>query len=195
MQTDPKLVWKLNSSRYLSREPWFTARVDNVTLPTGKSIPDYYVLEYPDWVNIIAITKEKKIVMVQQYRHAAGKIFFEIPAGVCEKKDASPLESAKRELLEETGYSKGRWRLFTTLSANPGTHTNVAYTFLAEGVEKTADQSLDEGEAMTVHLFEQKQIFEMLQNGEFLQSLMAAPLWKFFYEKQIAAPKHITGNR
>ncbi|MDR2805091.1 MAG: NUDIX hydrolase, partial [Dysgonamonadaceae bacterium] len=66
-------------------------------------------MEYPDWINVIAINKAKQFVFVKQYRHGIGSVHFELCAGVCEKEDASPLISAQRELMEETGYGNGVW--------------------------------------------------------------------------------------
>ncbi len=182
MKTNDQLIWKTLSSRYLERKPWFTVRVDAMELPNGGRIDDYYVLEYPDWVNVIAVTREGKMVLVEQYRHGAGKVFFELVAGVKEASE-SHLDAAKRELLEETGYGNGKWELFSVLSANPSTHNNRAYTFLATGVEKLSGQKLDECEALTAHVFDANAVFKMLQDGEILQALMAAPLWKYFYER------------
>ena len=100
--------WKLLASEYMIRRPpWLTVRHDRLELPNGNVIPDYYVLEYPPWVNIIPITEDGKIVMVTQYRHGIGRILTEIPAGVMEKEDVSPLAAAQRELMEETGYGGG----------------------------------------------------------------------------------------
>jgi len=96
--------WKVMSSRYLAEKPWFTVREERVLLPNGNEIPNYYVFEYPDWVNVIAVTRDGKFVFERQYRHAVGLVSYELCAGVCEPDDASPLESARRELLEETGY-------------------------------------------------------------------------------------------
>ena len=99
------MAWKTLETEYLIREPWLTARRDKVELPTGVVLNDYYVLEYPDWVNTIAITREGDFVLVRQYRHALGITSMELCAGVIEK-DETPLEAAQRELLEETGYGK-----------------------------------------------------------------------------------------
>jgi len=179
---DPKLAWKPVSSRYVIRNPWFTVREDCLDLPNGKRIPDYYVLEYPDWVNVIALTPDEKMVLVQQYRHGIGKVSFELTAGVCEKSDSSYLESARRELLEETGYGGGEWSLFTVLSANPATHTNLAYIYLARNVTPVARPSLDEGEVLSAHLFEKSEVLDLLRRNEICQALMAAALWKYFCE-------------
>ena len=83
MNTDDR-KWEIIESEYLIRRPWLTARRDRVKLPTGVEIPEYYILEYPDWVNVIAITKEGKFVLVRQYRHGIKETRYEICAGVCE---------------------------------------------------------------------------------------------------------------
>ena len=77
-----------------------TVRVDEVELPNGHVIPEYYVFEYPDWVNVIAIAEDGRMVLVRQYRHGIGRVSYEITAGVLEPSDASPLAGALRELLE-----------------------------------------------------------------------------------------------
>lgn len=171
--------WETLESKYLIKRPWLTARVDKVQLPNGVIHPEYYVLEYPDWINVIALTKDQKFVMVEQYRHGLGEVFTELVAGVIEKNE-EPLHAAQRELLEETGYGNGDWQLFTVLSANPGSMTNLTYTFLTTGVEKLSKQHLDETEDIAVRLISEAEVKSMLMNNEVKQSLMAAPLWKYF---------------
>lgn len=171
--------WKILESRYLIRRPWLTARVDKVELPNGVVHPEYYVLEYPTWVNIIAVTTDGRFVMVEQYRHGLGDVFTELVAGVAEKGE-EPLQAARRELLEETGFGGGEWQLYTVLSANPGSMNNLTYTFLATGVEKISAQHLDETEDIAVRLLTTDEVKAMLLSDEMKQSLMAAPLWKYF---------------
>lgn len=179
--------WKILESTYISRRPWMTARLDKVQLPDGRINPEYWVLEFPDWVNVIAITKDGKMVMVRQYRHALGITEYELCAGVMEDGE-TPLQAAKRELMEETGFGGGEWTEYMTICANPSNHTNLARTFLATGVERLSEQHLDDTEELTCHLLSQEEVFGMLQRGEILQALMAAPLWKYYYEKQTLNP-------
>ena len=179
--------WKILESTYISRRPWMTARLDKVQLPDGRINPEYWVLEFPDWVNVIAITNDGEMVMVRQYRHALGITEYELCAGVMEDGE-TPMEAAKRELMEETGFGGGEWTEYMTICANPSNHTNLARTFLATGVERIADQHLDDTEELTTHLLSQEEVFGLLQNGEMLQALMAAPLWKYYYEKQTLNP-------
>lgn len=173
------MTWKTLSSEYMIKRPWLTARRDKVQLPDGRILDEYYVLEYPTWVNVIAITKEGDMVLVRQYRHALGRTNFELVAGVLEKGE-DPLVAAQRELLEETGYSGGEWKELMQLSANSSTMTNLTHCFLAEGVEKTALQNLDASEDLEVYVFSQEEVKQKLQQGDFVQALMVAPLWKYF---------------
>ena len=175
---DKDMKWKTLSQKYLIEKPWLTARVDKVELPTGAIIDEYYVLEYPDWVNTIAITKEGKFVFVRQYRYAMGKTVNELCAGVIEKGE-DPMDAAKRELMEETGFGGGKWQKWMTISANPSTHTNLTHCYLAMDVERMDVQHLDQAEDIEVRLFSREKVMDMLEKGEIWQSLMAAPLWKY----------------
>lgn len=175
------MEWETLGSEYIIRRPWLTARRDTVKLPTGVVNDEYYVLEYPDWINVIAVTKDGQYVMVRQYRHGLGQTCFEIVAGVIEK-DEDSMDAAKRELKEETGYAGGEWRELTVLSPNSSTVTNVTHCYIAMGVEKVSGQHLDETEDIDVYLFNKDEVRRMLENGEIKQALMAAPLWRYFAE-------------
>lgn len=176
--------WRLVDSEYLIRRPWLTARRDTVELPDGRINDEFYILEYPTWVNVIAIDKDGKFVMVEQFRHGLGDVFTELCAGVAEEGE-EPIDAAKRELLEETGYTGGEWRLLNKISQNPSTCTNYTYCFLAEGVEKTDIQHLDATEDVNVKLLSEQEVLAMLKNDEIKQALMATPLWHYFNMRQI----------
>ena len=172
--------WKVLESEYLVRRPWLTARRDRLELPDGRIIPEYYVLEYPDWVNVIAITKDGQFVMERQYRHAARKISLELPCGVMEEGE-TPLEAAQRELLEETGFGGGQWKKLMELSPNPSAMSNTTHCFLAIGVEKIAEQHLDETEELSVLFMTKEEVKRMLNENQICQALMVAPLYKYIY--------------
>ena len=180
---DKDMKWKTLSQKYLIEKPWLTARVDKVQLPTGVIIDEYYVLEYPDWVNVIAITEDGQFVMERQYRHGLGKTCFEIPAGVMEKGE-TPLEAAKRELMEETGYGEGEWTNIMNVSGNSSTTNNIAHCFVAKGVKKISGQHLDSTEDLEIVLLSREQVKDLMVNDQIRQSLMAAPLWRFFAEEK-----------
>lgn len=177
--------WKVLESRYLFKRPWLTVRHEQIELPNGNLIPEYYILEYPEWVNVIAVTREKKFVFIKQYRHGIGETRYELCAGVCDPDDVSPLAAAKRELLEETGYGNGEWKLSMAISANPSTHTNMTYCFVAENVEWIAPQNLEDSEDLTVHLLSVDEVKKLLIDDQIKQSLHAAPLWRYFAENRM----------
>lgn len=171
--------WRTVSSEYLFNRPWLTARLDVVELPDGRINKEYYVLEYPDWVNIIAITEDGHFVMERQYRHALGITAYELPCGVMEKGE-TPLEAAQRELQEETGYGGGEWEEWLTAGPNPSSMNNLSHSFVARGVKKISSQQLDSTEDLTVHLLTQEQVIDLLKCDQIKQALQVGPLWKYF---------------
>ena len=144
----------------------------------GGYIPDYYILEYPDWVNVVAVTTTGQLVLIRQYRHGVGGVHYELCAG-CVDPGESPLEAAQRELLEETGYGGGAWQRQLTLSANPSTHANRNYSFVALGVEKVQEQDLEPTEEIAVWVVSPAEAVAILDTGQMVQSLHAAPLLRY----------------
>lgn len=179
MQKDEKSA-KVLSSKYLMKEPWCTLREDAIQLANGVVIPKYYVLEYPNWVNVLAVTKDKKFLMIRQYRHGTQTVNYELCGGCVDPTDASPLHAAQRELLEETGYGNGKWTFNLKLSANPSTTNNWTYNFIAEDVEPIGTQHLDGGEDISVHLLSVEQVLELLKQNDIIQSVHACAFWKYF---------------
>ena len=171
--------WSILESEYLIRRQWLTARKDHVRLPNGAENKEYYVLEYPDWVNVIAVTKDGKFLMERQYRHGLQLTCYEICAGVCEPGEA-PLEAIRRELYEETGFGNGQWIPWMDISANTSTMTNMCHCFLATDVEPVSTQHLEETEDISIELLDAEEVRTLLLDNQIKQSLMAAPLWKYF---------------
>ncbi|MEJ5964390.1 NUDIX hydrolase [Pedobacter immunditicola] len=170
------LKWKKLSSRYLVEEKWATLRVDTCKLQNGSVKDDYFVLEYPDWVNAIAVTKENKIILVRQYRHAADIVSLEIPGGVMDG-DEEAETGVRRELLEETGYSFEKAELLVTLYPNPATSTNRTFTYLLTGGTKTHAQNLDEHEILNVEEYTIEEVKQLLMDNKIDQALHTAALF------------------
>ena len=173
-------AWKvLKSENILNIGPWLNVRQELVELPSGKQIPTWFVLDFPDWINVIAITKDGDFVMEDQYRHGLGETHYELVAGVIDPGE-TPLQAAQRELSEETGFGGGEWQLFMTLSPNPTNHKNLSYTFLATGVERLREQHQEPTEDIRVHVLKREEVKQLLETGEIVQALHSAPLWKYF---------------
>lgn len=170
------LAWKKLSSRYIHRGPWATLRTDKCVMPSGHVVEDYYVLEYSNWVNAVAITEDNKVLMVHQYRHAAEIVSLEIPGGVIDPGE-EPQQAMRRELLEETGYQFDDFELLSVVYANPSTANNHTYCYLARGGKKVQEQHLDEQEDIVVEEFNMAEIKDLLLNNKIAQSLHCTGLF------------------
>lgn len=178
-QHDPP-HWQTLRTRYVyDKKPYMTLREDHVRMASGAEIEDFFVFEYPDWVSVLAVTESGEFVLIRQYRHGIGQVHFELPAGVVDPGEPL-LASARRELLEETGFGGGDWQLWLEASPNPSTHTNTCHIFLATGVQKLHEQNLDLTEEIAVRLLPPKKVRDALQNGGIFQALHAAAIWKYF---------------
>ena len=158
--------WQVLSSRTLLRDRWIDLRADDCRTEGGQDITPYYVLAYPDWVNVVGLTDDGRLVLVEQYRHAAGLATLELPGGVMDAADASPLVAAQRELLEETGYAAREWRPLASLYPNPATQTNRVHSFLATGCHPAGVPALDAGEeGMVVRCLPLEEVLAGLSDG------------------------------
>ena len=171
-----ELKWRKLSSAYIHKGPWATLRSDRCEMPNGHIVEDYYVLEYNNWVNAVAITENNRILMVHQYRHAAGIVSLEIPGGVIDEGE-TPEEALRRELLEETGYQFDNFELLCTIYANPSTANNQTRCYLAQGGKKVQRQHLDVQEELIVETFTIPQVKKLLLNNKIAQSLHCTGLF------------------
>jgi ADP-ribose pyrophosphatase len=164
--------WKILESKYLRKE----VRLDKCELPNGKII-EGVVLEYGDWVTIVALTKKQEVVMVRQYRHGAQKVILELPGGAMDAEDESPVSAARRELLEETGYTSDTFIQIGCVSPNPANQTNLIYSFLALDADKLSSQNQDETEEIEVVLKPLEEVIAMAKSGELLQSMQVSAMF------------------
>src|SRR5882724_8370431 len=124
--------WKKISSKLLGDFRIFTLRSDVKISPrTGKE-HDFFVFDAVNWVNVIAVTPDQKLVMVEQYRHGSDTVELEIPGGMMDAGETDPVVSAVRELREETGYEGENARVLSRVFANPAIMTNTCFTILIE---------------------------------------------------------------
>lgn len=172
------MKWIVLSHEYLLKTKWLTVRKDHIKMPSGHEMDDYYVLEYPDWINVIAITEDGMFVIERQYRHGTKSVDYELCAGTVEKYE-TPLEAAKRELLEETGYEGGDWELYCESYPNPAAMTTINYSFLAKGVRYSGERHLEITEDISIHLMTFDEVKSLVMNGGIKQGQMLAPLWKY----------------
>ena len=159
-------VWEILGSRYVVKDRWLTLRADDCRNADGQDIAPYYVLEYPPWVNALALTPEHDVVLIKQYRHGIRQVILELPGGALDEQDASIVDAARRELREETGYAAEEWREIGTFCRNPVNHTNTSHCFLAFGARYVVEARREPSEHIEVVLMPLGELLERAYQGE-----------------------------
>ncbi len=157
--------WRTLKSEVVFDHKWYTLRRDHVQLPNGHEMDDYFVSVRPDVVLTFPITEDGHVLFVRQYKHAAGGIFLELPGGVIDPHETNPLEAAKRELLEETGYTSDEVEPVLEVIDNPTKDTNRVYYYLASNVRQVAEQDLDESEHIEVVKVPLHEVADLVLSG------------------------------
>jgi 8-oxo-dGTP pyrophosphatase MutT (NUDIX family) len=133
------------------------------------------VIETPDWVNVVAISPQREVVLVRQYRFGVAHVSVEIPGGVVDAGE-SPEEAARRELQEETGYTSRRWSSLGSIEPNPAFHDNLCHLWLAEEAEPTHEIEQDPGEDLSLELWPLDEVPRRIREGEMRHSLALVAL-------------------
>ncbi|MBB3453976.1 8-oxo-dGTP pyrophosphatase MutT (NUDIX family) [Rhizobium sp. BK313] len=168
--------WQVKSSTHLLHDRWLKVRADACVTAEGVEIAPYYVLEYPDWVEVVALDAEDNIYLVQQYRHGLGVVALEVPGGAMDASDANPIEAAARELREETGLTASEWEYVGALSPNPATHSNLSHIVLARNVEISAKPADDPTERIRLIRIPIRQAIKLALEGKMIQTIHVAGL-------------------
>ena len=168
--------WQVTASRIVLADRWIRVRADSCVAPSGDVVDPFYVLEYADWVHVVALTDDDRLVMNRQYRHAAGEVHLELPGGVMDAADGDPIVAGRREFREETGFAAREFRHVITLRPNPATHTNRVHTVLAIGASPDGAPSFDNGEEIAVELLPVEAMLRLVREGEVQQSTHVASL-------------------
>ena len=156
--------WKLQKSIELNDYEIFSTRKKSSVSPRDGAVHDFYVIDAPDWVNIIAVTPAGEIALIKQFRHGTGEITLEIPGGIVDPGEG-PVQCARRELLEETGFTSSRWKQIGCVRPNPAFMSNFCYTFLASHCERTSETSFDATEDIETLLAAPREVKRYIREG------------------------------
>jgi 8-oxo-dGTP pyrophosphatase MutT (NUDIX family) len=176
-EEEPGGMWEIINSKYVVKDRWLTLRADECRKANGQIIAPYYVLEYPPWVNVLALTPQHNVVLIKQYRHGVRQVILELPGGAVDEQDASILDAAQRELREETGYEAEEWREGGTFCASPSNHTNTAHCFLAFGARHVTEPQRETSEDIEVVLMPLGGFIESAYQGQLRHSHHVAALF------------------
>ena len=168
---DSQLIWTRERSERVADCRVFKVRRDISSDPRGRGEHDFYVIEAPDWINVIPVTKSGEVVLIELYRHGSGEVSLEIPGGMVDPGEEPP-DTAARELLEETGYEAREVVLLGRTRPNPAIQDNWLHTFLARDVERRQEPSDAGTEQTRVRLVPLEQIPALIAGGEISHSLV-----------------------
>jgi len=177
--------WPKLASKPLADFRIFTVRSDQKVSPRTGLPHDFYVLDCVNWVNVVAVTPDQHLVMIEQFRHGTNTVELEIPGGTMDAQDGSPLAAGLRELREETGYEAGDAQLLGQVYSNPAIMSNTCFTVLAQDCRLVHPVQMDAGEDLLTRLVPTSEIPELVRAGKIRHSLVVVALYHFeLWEQQ-----------
>lgn len=185
MENDRKdLTWEEVSTEHIIQDEWIDFRRSAYRLPDGNVFEPFYSFSRKDYVVVVASDCDGNYLCVRQFRQGIKEVTTEFPAGGLERSDGKEyragggdsrsedaLAAAKRELLEETGYSSEDWTHLITIPSNATIADNFAYVYMAKNCRKVGRQDLDETEFLNVEIHTKQEIEELIRIGRFQQAV------------------------
>jgi 8-oxo-dGTP pyrophosphatase MutT (NUDIX family) len=171
--------WKKVRSTPVGDFRIFKLRSDVKLSPRTGREHDFYVLDSVNWVNVIALTHDQKLVMIEQFRHGSNTVELEIPGGMMDAGETDPVATAVRELREETGYEGENARLLGRIWSNPAILSNKTYTVLVENCRLKHDVEWDQGEDLATRLVPAAEISKLVADEKIGHSLVVVALYYF----------------
>lgn len=176
-----KAPWKVLQTEEVLKVNWFRLRVERCELPDGRVMPRYYTMEFPHWVNVVALTEKNEMIFVRQYRQSRGVYTLEIPGGGSHGGGAEDLlTAAQRELREETGYASKEWSLVGTHAPNPALQNNLMYTYVAKNCFVEGEPTPDPFEDLETLFYSKDDVMKLLREGAIDHSIVIASLALYF---------------
>ena len=168
--------WPLAESEQVFSTGLFRVTRDRARSPRTGEERNFHLVHMVDWLMVVPLTKDGKLVMVRQYRHASRAASLEVPGGLHDAAGESAELGSARELAEETGYANGEWLHLGNLRPQPALLSNTARIYLAKGVQRIARPDPDAGEDIEVELIDRREVPERIAGGEIDNAMTVAAL-------------------
>lgn len=156
--------WEVHPERVILETPVVTINAGPVVCKRSGRKKEFYLFDFPDWVNIIALTPEQEMILIRQFRYGSNRMEIEIPGGMMNEGE-NPVEAGCRELLEETGYAGENARVIGKVCPNPAIQRNYCHTILVENAERIADPAFDDMEDIECILQHEDVVLEQIRSG------------------------------
>ena len=168
--------WPRTDSKLVFTTPIYKIRRDTRSGPDGDAY-EFFVIDSPEWVNVIPLTPDDQVVMVRQPRFGIDTTTLEIPGGLMDPGDRNPMDAAARELLEETGYAPDTMEQIGVVHPNPAMQSNRQFHFVARGCRHVTNPSLDDSEDIRVVLVPLAEIPDRIARGEVTHALVVSAFY------------------
>lgn len=171
--------WQKIGSKSLGDFRIFKLRTDRLVSPRTNQEHDFFVIDSVNWVNVVALTPQRQVVLIEQYRHGSGTFELEIPGGMMDGEDASPEAAGLRELREETGYAGEGARIIGRVFPNPAIMSNTCFTVLVENCQCLHSVEFDHSEDLLTRLVPISELPRLVAAGKIRHALVVAALYQF----------------
>ena len=185
--------WPKIGSKPLGDFRIFSLRTDRKISPRTGAEHDFYVIDSVNWVNVVAVTPDQQLVMIEQYRHGSNTVELEIPGGMMDAPDASPVATGIRELREETGYEGKDALVIGKVFPNPAIMSNTCFTVLVENCRSIHSVEFDHGEDLVTRLMPVADAPRLVAEGKIAHSLVVVALYHFeLWQRGLKRPDAVT---
>jgi|LakMenEpi03Aug12_release.lakeMendotaPanAssembly.Ray.scaffolds.fasta_scaffold00409_49 ADP-ribose pyrophosphatase len=168
--------WEKLSSEIVYKKKWMNIKEEACKLPDGQIIDSYIIVDVPHFCNVFVVTAADEVIMVKQYRHAAGMVSIEMPGGMIDEGE-DPMVAARREMQEETGYTSEEMSLLYAISTNPALESNRAWFFLAKNAVHNQATALDQYEDIELIKYTKSAFMQCLLNNEFTHGIQLGAMF------------------